>query len=70
MANTRHNDEGKEMKTIQELASAITERNDRAFSRLEQKWGIAGLEVIAKLAAESGVIRMDDFYDAKSTLQW
>lgn len=56
------------MNTIKNLAEAVRQGDVGALRHLQDTWGFSGLEVVAKLAAESGLITMDDYHAAIRSL--
>ena len=56
------------MNTIKQLANAVRYGDVGLLRHLQDTWGFSGLEVVAKLAAESGMITMDDYHAAIRSL--
>jgi hypothetical protein len=54
--------------TIKQLANAVRYGDVGLLRHLQDTWGFSGLEVVAKLAAESGMITMDDYHAAIRSL--
>lgn len=56
------------MNTIKQLADAVRCGDVSLLRHLQDTWGFSGLEVVAKLAAESGLITMDEYHAAIRSL--
>jgi hypothetical protein len=54
--------------TIKRLAEAVRYGDVGLLRHLQDTWGYSGLEVVAKLAAESGLITMGEYHNAVISL--